>query len=62
MVGGYKYLPLVLLDELDDIKREHDIIKDRDAMQKMVEYTKVGREVERIMNGMTLNFSWRKRK
>ena len=53
MTGKNKYLPSIVIEELDDIKAEHDIVIDHKAMAKMVEYTIVGREVERLM---TLNF------
>jgi hypothetical protein len=52
--GGYKYVPSTVIQELESIKKEHGFIKDCDAMQKMVEYTKLGRELERIWHGMNL--------
>lgn len=53
MKGKNKYLPSIVINELDDIKLEHNIKADSIAMGKMVKYTRVGRELERIKN---LNF------
>lgn len=55
--GRMKYLPSEVLREIDDIKAEHKIVKDNVAMRKMVDYTRVGRELERIRS---LNFFGRK--
>ena len=52
--GRNKYVPAVVITELDDLKMEHNIKQDCVAMDKMVEYTRVGRQLERIMS---LNFS-----
>lgn len=49
MTGKLKYLPKLVLLELEDIKSEHAIVKDCLAMEKLVEYARVGRQVERIM-------------
>lgn len=48
MTGRNKYLPKIVIEEIDDIKLEHHIKSDSDAMTKMVDYTRVGRELERI--------------
>ena len=48
MAGKNKYLPMIVIDELEDLKVEHGIVGDAAAMGKMVEYTRVGREVERL--------------
>ena len=47
--GRTKYIPSSLVHELEDLKIEHNIKKDKVAMDKIVEYTRVGREVERII-------------
>lgn len=48
------WIPAVVLDEIEDIRREDDIHSHAEAMRKMVKYTRVGRETKRIM---TLDFS-----
>lgn len=48
MAGRNKYLPTIIIEELEDLKVEHGIVGDAKAMEKMVDYTRVGREVERI--------------
>lgn len=48
MAGKNKYLPKIVIEEIEDLKVEHGIDADNIAMQKMIEYTRVGREVERI--------------
>ena len=66
--GKYKYVPSVVIEELDDIKRCDHIQKDCLAMRKIVEHSRIGREVERIAR---LDFSrpplstkgvWKKKK
>ena len=47
--GRMKYVPAVIITEIDDLKFEHNIKTDSVAMHKMAEYTRVGREIERIM-------------
>lgn len=54
MAGKMKYLPKVVIDEIDDLKLEHNLQQDHVAMEKMVDYTRVGRELERMMK---LNFT-----
>ena len=51
MTGKKKYVPQVVIEELDDIKEEYGLDTDRAAMGKMVDYTRVGREMERLMKG-----------
>lgn len=47
--GQNKYVPAIVITELEDLKIEHNINLDHVAMTKMVQYTRVGREIERIM-------------
>lgn len=49
MRGRTKYVPAEVIIELDCIKEEQGFLDDRSAMGKMVEYTRVGRELERLM-------------
>lgn len=46
--GKHKYVPVNVLKEVDTIKRQHGLKKDVNAFNKMVQYSKVGRESERI--------------
>jgi len=58
-MGTMKWLPESVIDEIQDIKREKRINKDSDALRKMVEYTRTGREVERLIK---LDFSKAKKR
>ena len=49
MTGRMKYVPKVVIEEIDDLKVEHNLKQDSVAMNKMVNYTRVGRELERMM-------------
>lgn len=51
--GKKKYMPQVIIDELEDLKLEHNIERDHVAMEKLADYARVGREVERLA---TFNF------
>ena len=42
------WLPPVIIDEMDDIKREDDLIKNVEAFNKMVKYCRIGREMKRL--------------
>jgi len=46
--GKYIYVPPVVVDELEDIKREDGIFGRAEAFKKMTKYTRVGREVNRL--------------
>lgn len=46
--GRTKWIPPNLLDEVISVKKEEAIYNDADAMKKVAEYSKVGREVKRI--------------
>jgi len=52
--GKVVYIPPVVIDELEDIKREDEIHTGSEAFKKMVKYARVGREVKRMA---TLDFS-----
>ena len=54
--GRMIYLPRVVLEEMMDIKREDNIQSNSEAFRKMTQYTRVGREANRIMN-----FDWSKK-
>lgn len=54
--GKTKYLPTPVLDEVADIKAEHELSHDCEAFIKLAKYCQVGREAERLKN---LNFKWR---
>lgn len=44
-----KYVPKVILEELEDVKREKGMIGDSEAFRKIAGYSQVGREAERLM-------------
>lgn len=47
--GCKKYIPPVVLDEIDDIMREDRVYKRADAFKELAKYARVGREMNRIM-------------
>jgi len=56
--GRLKYVPKIVLIELDDIKREDDIFADAEAFRKIVKYARVGRELNRLKN---VHYDWSKK-
>lgn len=46
--GRMMYVPPVIIDEIDDIKREDGIQIGAEAQRKLVKYARVGREVNRL--------------
>lgn len=57
--GGMIYVPPNILDEADLIMRSKNITSRSDALREIVEYSRVGREVEQILK---LNFNIFKRR
>jgi hypothetical protein len=43
-----KYVPPVIIEELEAIKQDHGLDVEVEAFKKMAQYSRVGREVERI--------------
>ena len=54
--GRYKYIPSIVVEELEDIKMEDDILSDAEAFRKMAKHARIGREVERIAK---FRFDWK---
>jgi hypothetical protein len=52
--GKMAWFPAVVIDELEDIKREDDISDHSEAVKKLVKYARVGRETKRLA---TFDFS-----
>lgn len=52
--GRVMYIPLVVIDELEDLMREDEITTQVEGFHKLIKYTRVGREVNRMR---TLDFS-----
>ena len=48
--GRMKYIPAVIIDELEDLKLEKGLESDSEAFGEIANYSQVGREVERIKN------------
>ena len=57
--GVVGWMPKALVSEADDIMREEGLNKRADAIQKMVQYAQVGRELKRLSN---LNTNWAKKR
>lgn len=43
-----KYVPPVIIEEMEQIKQEHGLEKEVEAFNKLVKYAQLGREIERI--------------
>lgn len=52
--GQIKWIPRYLLQELECIKTEKQIQRDSEAFKRIVDYCRVGREVEKIRDKFTL--------
>lgn len=46
--GRMVYVPPVIIEELESIKEDHSLIKNTEAYRKMVKYSRLGREFEKI--------------
>ena len=46
--GKIVYVPRIVVEELDNIKREENLFGTSEAFRKMVGYAKVGKEVKTI--------------
>ena len=57
--GLVGWMPKALVSEADDIMREKNLPKRADAIQKLVQYAQVGRELERLSN---FNNDWSKKR
>lgn len=44
------YIPPVIIDELEDIRREDQIDSRVEAFRKLAKYSRVGREAKRLVN------------
>lgn len=61
--GRVKYVPNNVLEELDRVKKENSLDRDCDAFDKIVEHSRVGREVEKIYNVWNpFGERWKRRK
>jgi hypothetical protein len=43
-----KYVPIIVIEELENIKQDHGLDIEVEAFKKMAQYARVGREVERV--------------
>lgn len=50
------YLPGIIIDEAEDLRKEHGIISKSEAFKKLSDYARVGRELERMIK---FDFSWK---
>ena len=48
--GRMMYVPRLVIEEVDDLQAEHHTEKRVDAFEKMADYARVGRELERVVN------------
>lgn len=56
--GRVKYIPKIMLIELEDIKREDDIKVDCEAFRRLVKYARLGRETRRFTD---FGYDWSKK-
>lgn len=47
--GRMKYVPRVIIEEIEDLKTEKGLMSDSDAFREMAQHSQVGREVERML-------------
>ena len=45
--GKHKYVPVSVLEELNNIKQSDGLYHDADSFRRMVEYCRVGREAKK---------------
>ena len=50
-MGRMKYVPPIIIDELEAIKASHQLQVEVEAFRKMAQYSQLGREVERLKRG-----------
>ena len=62
MTGRMRYLPKLVIDEIEDIKLENNINDNGWAMKELVKYSRVGREVEKLNDAVILKFHHNKKK
>ena len=43
-----RYVPPSVMDEIENIKKEHDLVIGTEAFRKMAKYSQLGREMEKI--------------
>jgi len=55
--GKVRYVPPSVWDEVEDIKREENLVFNSEALRSMVKHSRLGREMERISK-----FDWSKSK
>lgn len=53
------YIPTIIIDEIEDIRREDKVNSRVDAFKELVQYARVGREVKRLTDFGT---DWSKKK
>lgn len=52
--GRMKYVPPNILDEINNIKTEENVSKDSEAFRRLVDYSRVGREVKKMRDRLFL--------
>lgn len=57
--GSNTYIPIVVMDEIQDIMEKENIGVKAEAARKMANYSRMGREVKRMM---TFDFGFGKKK
>jgi len=53
--GKVRYIPPSVWDEVEDIKREENLVFNSEALRSLVKHARIGREMERIAK-----FDWSK--
>lgn len=60
--GRNKYLPPIILEELDTVKEMNKLNKDVEGFEALAQYARVGREVERLNNAIFGGFGKKRRR
>lgn len=46
--GKHKWVPRIVIEELEDIKDEYKLESDQEAFQELTRHARIGREVKRV--------------
>ena len=57
--GDNIYVPVIVIEEIEDIMKQEDITVKSVAAKKMADYSRMGREIDRMMK---FDFGFKKKK
>lgn len=59
--GKHGYFPKIIMEEVEQVKKQKNIENDGEALREMAKYSMIGREVENLESSVTLSFLWNKK-